>query len=340
VFDGYIDASDVFSMCFSDAEYSAYKLQPGDVLLNEGQSLALVGRAAMYTGHPADCCFQNSLIRFRPGSRIDPTFATELFRYFQKTGRFAAIATKTTSIAHLGVERLANVKIPLPPLSVQADVSETLMLCDRFLSALSQLAGAKQALSAALIQRFMIIDVPSRAVHLKSVAQESRVTNTDMKIADVMGVSKSDGIVPMKEQSVGGNLMRYKVLPPGAFAYNPMRINIGSIARWRGISPVLVSPDYVVFQTDASRLDSRYLDFYRRSQPWRSFVENAGNGSVRVRIYFRDLGGMKLRLPPIKRQQRIVDCLELLDSDISTLRRYASAVESLKRAVLISVLAE
>jgi type I restriction enzyme S subunit len=155
-----------------------------------------------------------------------------------------------------------------------------------------------------------------------------------------MGVSKLEGIVPMKEQSVGASLRRYKLLPPDAFAYNPMRINIGSIARWQGTFPVLVSPDYVVFVTNSDRLDSRYLDFYRRSNEWRSFVQNAGNGSVRIRIYFRDLGAMKLRLPPLWRQRQIVECLEVIDSDISTLRKYASVLETLKRAVLRTVLGE
>ncbi|MCU0786461.1 MAG: restriction endonuclease subunit S, partial [Verrucomicrobia bacterium] len=47
VMDGYIDASDVNSMLFTDSEFERFKLRTGDILLNEGQSLELVGRPAI-----------------------------------------------------------------------------------------------------------------------------------------------------------------------------------------------------------------------------------------------------------------------------------------------------
>jgi hypothetical protein len=54
----------------------------------------------------------------------------------------------------------------------------------------------------------------------------------------VMGVTNSRGIVPM--QTIGSDLTRYNILPPRAFAYNPIRIKVGSIARLRLPSEVLV----------------------------------------------------------------------------------------------------
>ena len=48
VFDGYIDTADVKSMNFSSSEYQRYRLEHGDILLNEGQSRELVGRSAIF----------------------------------------------------------------------------------------------------------------------------------------------------------------------------------------------------------------------------------------------------------------------------------------------------
>lgn len=48
VYEDRIDLSDVLSMNFSPAEYEIFRLQYGDVLLNEGQSLHLCGRPAIY----------------------------------------------------------------------------------------------------------------------------------------------------------------------------------------------------------------------------------------------------------------------------------------------------
>lgn len=126
VFDGFINSSDVLTMPFTDAEFERYRLFEGDVLLNEGQSIELVGRAAMYKGVPQNCAFQNTLVRFQHGERVDPQFATYLFRYLQTTGRFMNIAKRTTSIAHLGVSRFANMKLAWPTLQEQVEISSML----------------------------------------------------------------------------------------------------------------------------------------------------------------------------------------------------------------------
>ena len=117
-----------------------------------------------------------------------------------------------------------------------------------------------------------------------------------------------------------------------------MRINIGSIARWSGTNDVLVSPDYVVFETIPQKLDGRFLDHYRRSHAWKHFMEAAGNGSVRVRIYYDDLAALKLPLPPLDEQRRVADLLDLLDREITLLQRHRDLLEKQKRAVMHKLL--
>jgi type I restriction enzyme S subunit len=119
VFEDEIDVTDVKSMHFSDEEFATYRLQPGDVLLNEGQSPELVGRPALYHGEIPDVCFQNTLIRFRAGGEIAPEYALLVFRQYLHAGEFRRIARWSTNIAHLGLQRFASMAIPVPPLGVQ-----------------------------------------------------------------------------------------------------------------------------------------------------------------------------------------------------------------------------
>ena len=114
VFDGSIDYSDVLEMDFTPTEKESYSLLPGDVLLNEGQSLELVGRSAIYEGEPHRFCFQNTLIRFRAYPPNDPRFCRGIFKYYIDIGRFMTIARQTTSVAHLGADRLAKLAFPRP----------------------------------------------------------------------------------------------------------------------------------------------------------------------------------------------------------------------------------
>lgn len=131
VFDGWIDCSDLMEMDFDERERAIYGLQPGDVLLNEGQSIDLVGRSALFHGEPGKYCFQNSLIRFRCGPECLPIFAQAVFKWKLLTGQFRRVALQTTSIAHLGSDRFASMRFPLPPMAEQKRIVRVLTRADR-----------------------------------------------------------------------------------------------------------------------------------------------------------------------------------------------------------------
>lgn len=143
----------------------------------------------------------------------------------------------------------------------------------------------------------------------------------------------------MRDHVRADDLSRYKVLPTDGFAYNPMRLNIGSIARNTLGTDCLVSPDYVVFTTNPDTLAPAYLDQYRRYSAWQRFVTPAGSGSVRVRIYFRDLARMRIALPPIEEQHKIAATLELLDREIALLEQLRDAYAAQKRGLMQRLLA-
>ena len=125
VLDDKIDTSDVMSMPFSDAEFEKWRLEPGDILLNEGQSLELVGRPAVYRGNPPEVAMQNALLRWRPDPAIvNPDFGYQVIRHLYISGKFSQTATRTSSIAHLGLKRFAAIPVVIPPLAEQEEIAE------------------------------------------------------------------------------------------------------------------------------------------------------------------------------------------------------------------------
>lgn len=152
-----------------------------------------------------------------------------------------------------------------------------------------------------------------------------------------MGVSKVQGIVPMEERIVAADIARYKFVRKDWFAYNPMRLNIGSIARWQGDNDILVSPDYVVFKCKSAgphRLDPAYLDHFRSSDAWEEFVSEKGDGSVRVRIYYKDLARLQLALPSFPEQQKIAECLDSADALIVAQGLKVKALRAHKKGLM------
>lgn len=157
VFDGRIDIDDVLSMPMTDDQFAHFRLRHGDVLLNEGQSLELVGRCAIYQDeYPGPCAIQNQLLRFRAREGVCAFFSSYMFRYCQQTGVFARIALQTTSIAHLGGSRFERLRLAWPKAeSEQRAIAEALGDVDALLDALTRLIAKKHDLKQAAMQQLL-----------------------------------------------------------------------------------------------------------------------------------------------------------------------------------------
>jgi len=119
-----LDLSDVKSMNFTPAEFETFALQPGDILLNEGQAPDLLGRPAMYQGEITECCFQKTLLRFRAKKGVLPDYALIVFRYYMRSGRFKRESRITTNIGHLTQVRFVVMEFPLPSEAEQRAIVE------------------------------------------------------------------------------------------------------------------------------------------------------------------------------------------------------------------------
>jgi type I restriction enzyme S subunit len=154
VFEDYLDLSDVLSMDFNERDFKRFKLEDGDILLNEGQSTELVGRPAMWHNEILDCCFQNTLIRFRADrTKTEPEFSLWLFLSYLRTGEFAKISAKTSNVAHLGSGRFANMSYIVPPLHFQKEFAARVGEARAIQSAQGRSAGRVEALYQSMLSR-------------------------------------------------------------------------------------------------------------------------------------------------------------------------------------------
>lgn len=240
---------------------------------------------------------------------------------------------------NMNTEILSQLTFRIPPSNEQKPIAMLMSAWDTAIQKTEQLIAVKERYLGHLRDR--LLRKPDRAspTKLNAVTQELTGRNgAAMGREAIMAVTKQVGMRPMREETVAANIERYKVVPPKAFAYNPMRLNIGSIA----ISPfdrtVLVSPDYVVFSCDESKLLPAYLHHLRHSQKWKSHFELAGNGSVRVRIYYDDLGRFSFWLPPVEVQVGIVKLLDAAAREITLMQQKVEALRVQKRGLMQKLL--
>ncbi len=113
-----ISLDDVKEMNFDHPDFAKYRLESGDVLLNEASgSPHEVGKPAIWNNEIDDCCFQNTLLRLRP-QLVDGNYL-HWYCYTQAlTGRFGE-AGRGVNIRHLGKRGLAQFPIPVAPSAEQ-----------------------------------------------------------------------------------------------------------------------------------------------------------------------------------------------------------------------------
>lgn len=128
------------------------------------------------------------------------------------------------------------------------------------------------------------------------------------------------------------NTSNYKVVPRGCFAYNPSRINVGSVACQNKEDYVSVSPIYVVFKV-STKINHDFLLYYLKSDYCMTFIKAYARGAVRNNLKLSQLGEFDIPVPPIAEQERIVAELDLLSGIIEKKKAQLKAYDQLAQSI-------
>ena len=178
------------------------------------------------------------------------------------------------------------------------------------------------------------IDIPDgwKKVKLKDVIKEVNQRNKGEKVKRVLSVTNSRGFVSQDEYFEGtvhsANIANYKIVRKNQFAYNPSRVNVGSIDILKDYEDGALSPMYVVFEVDTTKLLPEYFKYYFQTNRFYENVKNNTQGSVRNSLSFKALSNFDYLLPPIEEQERIVKILGNIDFIINKL--YKEIIENEK----------
>ena len=125
----------------------------------------------------------------------------------------------------------------------------------------------------------------------------------------------------------------YNIVMPNSFAYNPARINVGSIGYYEGTENVIVSSLYEVFQT-ADYVDDRFLWHWFKSDEFPKWIERLQEGSVRLYFYYDKLCECQMLMPSVPEQKKIAEALDNLDNLITLHQRELDHLQLLKKGML------
>jgi type I restriction enzyme S subunit len=175
----------------------------------------------------------------------------------------------------------------------------------------------------------------SEFVVKKSVRAESIRGFEEM---EVLGVSNKYGITATDHKK-SKDLAKYLLIEEGDFAYNPYRINVGSIGLVSAGVTGLVSPAYVVFSTKDSLLPELLLDFLKSEEGLHQIAKYA-RGTVRKALRFEDLIQIELPVPPIERQNEILKKRKSIENEVDELKSEFNREQALLKELRLQILQE
>lgn len=172
--------------------------------------------------------------------------------------------------------------------------------------------------------------------HVRQVSQRNKGESG----TEVFSVTNSEGFTRstdyFSKEVFSKDISNYKVVRKGQFAYNPSRINVGSIDYLRPTEKALVSPLYVVFETD-SELSADYLLRYMKSDWGNAQIRANTEGAVRDSLKYKGLESIKIPLPPLDGQKRIAHLLGKVERLIARRKHHQQQLDDLLKSVFLEM---
>lgn len=163
--------------------------------------------------------------------------------------------------------------------------------------------------------------------------------NKDNLPLESYSITNEHGFVPQDEKFENGGTMReadkrmYYIVSPNSFAYNPARINVGSIGYQNIGKNVIVSSLYEVFKTSED-VDDRLLWHWFKSPDFQKLIMQLQEGGVRLYFYYDKLCMGEVSLPLLEEQRKIGKLFDTLDNLITLHQRKLEKLQNIKKSML------
>lgn len=164
--------------------------------------------------------------------------------------------------------------------------------------------------------------------------------NKSNKKLPVYSINNKEGFLPQAEQFEGVNsndrgydTSLYKIIERNTFAYNPARIDVGSIGYSGELHNIIISSLYVCFQT-IEDVDDNFIWQFLNTSHFNQSVKNNVEGGIRHYLFYENFSKIRIAIPNLKEQQKIASCLSSLDELIIAHSDKLKAIKNHKNGLM------
>ena len=321
-------------------------VQYGDVLFTtSSETPEEVGMSSIWLENRANVYLNSFCFGYRLAVNFDPHYIAFMLRSAPIRKKFIFLA-QGISRYNISKNKVMEMTVPMPKLNEQkiigvffTHLDNLITLHQRKLDKMKELKKAFLNLIFSQKLRFRGFTESWELRKLKDITYPAGEKNRENLPLDSYSITNEHGFIPQDERFENGGTMReadkkmYYIVSPHSFAYNPARINIGSIGYQNTDKNVIVSSLYEVFKT-SNDVDDRLLWHWFKSSYFQKLIEQFQEGGVRLYFYYDKLCMGTLSLPSFEEQHKIGKYLDTYDNLITLRQEKINQLTKLKTTFL------
>ena len=215
-------------------------------------------------------------------------------------------------------------------------IAELFRLLDERITAQNKIIEKLKTLIKGIVD--LSYDNSATTKKLGNVIAQISQRNKSGKEMVVLSVNNKQGFIEQSEQFeeriiASDDTSNYKMVCINDFAYNPARINVGSIARLKDKECGIVSPMYICFRTLGNMLPE-YLELFFKTKQFALDVDKRLEGSVRLCLSYEGLCEIAIPIIAIEKQKTLVEKIASLYSKLDIEKKFLRNYKMQKQYLL------
>ena len=333
-------------------ELELYNLNKGDVLfIRSSVKREGVGEASVILEDLPQTVYSGFLIRYRTTKKL---LVTGFKRYCFSTRslRKQILSLSTTSAnTNINQESLNQIVLFYPSIEEQKKIALFLRSIDYRIEKLKRKKNLLKEYRKGVLQKIFSQEIRFKdsggdnysdwkLKKLGELTYKVGKKNKENIQYPIYSINNKEGFLPQSDQfegvdsnARGYDISLYKIINTNTFAYNPARINVGSIGYSGELNNVIISSLYVCFKTKDELSDHFLLAFLDTYEFKKAVLRNA-EGGVRSYLFYDNFSIIKIPLPSLEEQKKIVEFLTVIDDKISLVEQQIEKTEAYKKGLL------
>ena len=351
---GWMRQEDRFSSNIAGAEQKNYTLlSKGELSYNHGNSKLAKYGVVYSLKHINEALVPKVYHSFKTTKFFYNLFIEYLFMSKipdRELRKLISSGARMDGLLNIGYDEFMGINVILPEFEEQQKIGDFFMLLDKRIEQQEQKIALLKDYKKAMMQKIFSQkirfkddngnDYPDwEEKKLGEIVYRNSKKNKDQKYTLIQSISNKYGFVNQEDyfedRRVGSlDVSNYYVINNGCFAYNPSRIDVGSLAYKNDNDISIISPLYVSFKGNAKHINDKFLLGWLFSHKFVGKLGRLFEGSVRNTLSYENLSTIDIETPCIAEQEKIALFLEVINDSIENQKELLDEIIKEKTALL------